>query len=82
MSEQEERAAGGREHSGDDDADRAEIGEAARRGMQRAGVHLVRAAVEVVAGLSAFLEEMQAAGVGQGERDGDEGSGPEHIEVE
>ena len=30
-----------------------------RRGMQRAAIHLMRAAIEVVEGLSAFLEELQ-----------------------
>lgn len=38
-----------------------ELSDAARRGLQRAGVHLMRAAIEVVEGISAFLEEMQKA---------------------
>lgn len=59
-------------------SEQEELSEAARRGMQRAGVHLMRAAIEVVAGLSAFLEEVQAA---SGE-DGDADEGPERIEVE
>jgi hypothetical protein len=56
-----------------------ELSEAARRGLQRAGVHLMKAAIEVVAGLSAFLEEMGK--VGDDEHRGDE-AGPQHIEVE
>lgn len=35
-----------------------ELADAARRGLQRAGVHLMRAAIEVVEGVSAFLEEL------------------------
>ena len=58
--------------------DPQELGEAARRGMQRAGVHLMKAAIEVVAGLSAFLEELGKASDGEEE----EGEGPERIEVE
>ncbi|MDP2622625.1 MAG: hypothetical protein Q8Q29_02370 [Actinomycetota bacterium] len=56
-----------------------ELSEAARRGLQRAGVHLMKAAIEVVAGLSAFLEEMGK--VGDDERRGD-AEGPQHIDVE
>jgi hypothetical protein len=37
-----------------------DLTEAARRGLQRAGVHLMKAAVEVVEGISAFLEEINA----------------------
>jgi hypothetical protein len=37
------------------------MSEAARRGLHRAGVHLVKAMIEVVNGISAFLEELQAA---------------------
>jgi hypothetical protein len=57
-----------------------ELGDAARRGMQRAGVHLMKAAIEVVAGLSAFLEEMGAS-PRRGRHD-DEDDGPQRIEVE
>lgn len=46
-----------------------ELTDAARRGLQRAGVHLMRAAIEVVEGIGAFLEEMNKADG----RDGDEG---------
>jgi hypothetical protein len=38
-----------------------EMSDAARRGLQRAGVHLIRAVIEVVNGISAFLEELQTA---------------------
>jgi hypothetical protein len=55
-----------------------EFGEAARRGAQRAAVHLMKAAIEIVAGLSAFLEEMGKAR----DDDGDEDGRPQHIEVE
>jgi len=57
--------------------DPAEMSEAARRGLQRAAVHLMKAAIEVVAGVSAFLEEMGKRQDGEGEADG-----PQHIEVE
>lgn len=57
------------------------LSEAARRGLQRAGIHLVRAAIEVVEGISAFLEEMQTADARHPEdRDGDDG--PQRIDVE
>lgn len=57
-----------------------ELGEAARRGLQRAAIHLMKAAIEVVEGISAFLEEMQHV---DGERGSEEGPPePEHIEVE
>jgi hypothetical protein len=64
-----------------DDLDLGELSEAARRGMQRAGVHLMKAAIEVVAGLGAFLEEIQAASPRR-DGDGDDEDGPQHIEVE
>lgn len=35
-----------------------ELSEAARRGLQRAGIHLVKAAIEIVAAIGAFLEEI------------------------
>ena len=67
----------GSESAMDESPDLHELGEAARRGLQRAGVHLMKAAIELVAGLSAFLEEMAGA-----DDPDDEASGPEHIEVE
>lgn len=54
-----------------------DLSDAARRGLQRAAVHMVKAAIEVVEGISAFLEELG----GVDERDDDD-VGPEHIEVE
>ncbi len=62
----------------DDPQELHEISDAARRGLQRAGVHLMKAAIEVVAGLSAFLEEINASGSDRPDSD----SGPKHIEVE
>lgn len=54
-----------------------ELSEAARRGLQRAAVHLMKAAIEVVEGISAFLEELGAL-----EGDDTDDAGPERIEVE
>ncbi len=54
-----------------------DLSEAARRGLQRAAVHLVKAAIEVVEGISAFLEELGAL-----DDEGEEDGGPERIEVE
>jgi hypothetical protein len=55
-----------------------ELSDAARRGLQRAGVHLMKAAIEVVEGISAFLEE-----IGRDSDEEDDGDGGrEHIEVE
>ncbi|HSG77962.1 MAG TPA: hypothetical protein VLD62_00150 [Acidimicrobiia bacterium] len=56
-----------------------ELSDAAKRGLQRAGVHLVKAALEVVAGLSAFLEEVNTARA-DGDEDRDEG--PERIDLD
>jgi hypothetical protein len=58
--------------------EREDITEAARRGLQRATVHLMKAAIEVVAGLGAFLEEMGRTQDG----DDDDGDTRQHIEVE
>jgi hypothetical protein len=60
----------------DENLDFHELSEAAKRGMQRAGVHLMKAAIELVAGLSAFLEE-----VGRSDEP-ETDDGPERIEVE
>lgn len=56
-----------------------DLGDAARRGAQRAAVHLMKAAIEVVAGLSAFLEEV---GKVRDDEDPEQDDGPQHIEVE
>jgi hypothetical protein len=53
-----------------DGVDWDELGDAARRGLQRAGIHLMRAAIEVVAAVGAFLDELQ-----DGE-DGEDGDDP------
>lgn len=56
-----------------------DLSDAARRGLQRAGVHLVRAAIEVVEGISAFLEEMQRS---DGHPADDHSDGPQRIELD
>lgn len=61
-------------------SERPEIADAARRGLQRAGIHLVKAAIELVNGISAFLEEIQAARAG--DDGGDGGDGPQRIAVD
>jgi hypothetical protein len=61
--------------------DGPELSEAARRGLQRAAVHLMKAAIEVVAGVGAFLEELGKGTDGdRHRREGDQG--PEKIPVE
>ena len=59
--------------------DRTDLGDAARRGLQRAGVHLVKAAIEVVAGLGAFIDELQSA---RSDESGDEAEGPQRIDLD
>lgn len=54
------------------------MGEAARRGLQRAGVHLMKAAIEIVAGIGAFLEEINSSSSHDEEPD----EGPQRIELE
>ncbi|OFW66618.1 MAG: hypothetical protein A2Z12_08265 [Actinobacteria bacterium RBG_16_68_21] len=62
--------------------DGSDLSEAARRGLQRAAVHMMKAAIEVVAGISAFLEEMGSSSAENAEgRDHGEGD-PQHIPVE
>ena len=58
--------------------DREDLTDAARRGLQRAALHLMKAAIEVVAGLGAFLEEMGKTQDGEA----DEGEPRQHFEVE
>jgi len=60
--------------------DMPELSEAARRGLQRAAVHLMKAAIEVVAGVSAFLEEMGRAS--DDDHESGDGGSPQHIPVE
>lgn len=64
----------------DEHHDGHEIGDATRRGLQRAGLHFMKAAIEVVAGVSAFLEEIGSAPAS--DHDQDPESGPQRIEVE
>ena len=47
-----------------------DLTEAARRGLQRAGVHLMKAAVELVEGINAFLEELNGDTADNGDADG------------
>jgi len=58
-----------------------EVSEAARRGLQRAAVHLMRALIEVVEGVGAFLEEAGRIG-DAGDEPGDAPEGRQHIPVE
>lgn len=51
-----------------------EIVEALKRGGRRAGVHLVRAGIEVLQAVEAFLDELSS--------DQSEAEGPERIPVE
>jgi len=44
-----------------DDHKRVDLNQAARRGLRRAGLHLVKAAIEVVAGVGALIDELQSA---------------------
>jgi len=55
-----------------------ELGDAARRALQRAGVHFLRAAIEVVQGLGAVIEEVRAAGSAEDRDDGER----ERIELD
>ncbi len=61
--------------------DHPEVSEAARRGLQRAAVHLMRALIEVVEGVGAFLEEMGRIG-DDGADPGDPPSSPQHIPLD
>jgi hypothetical protein len=49
-----------------------------RRALRRAGVHWLRAAIEVLEGVGAFVDEVRSS-----RRDDDDGdSGRQHIEVD
>lgn len=62
--------------------DASELSDAVRRGTQRAAVHLMKAAIEVVAGIGAFLEEM-GKNSGDEAAAGDQANGdPQHFAVE
>lgn len=56
----------------------ADLNEALKHGLKRAGLHWARAGYEVLAGLGALLDELAEAGR---EDDGDE-SKPTHIQVD
>jgi hypothetical protein len=61
--------------------DAPELAEAARRAAQRAGAHLLRAAIEVLRGLGAAIEELRAVrNAPEGEGGGD--GGRQHIELD
>lgn len=64
----------------DESPDLHELSDAARRGLQRAGIHLMKAAIEVVAGIGAFLEEINTAS--PDDDDSGERSGRQHIPVD
>ncbi len=64
----------------DEPQDLHDLSEAARRGLQRAGVHLMKAAIEIVAGIGAFLEELN--GSDPGGSDPGETPGPQRIPVD
>ncbi|HEX5630481.1 MAG TPA: hypothetical protein VFY15_02350 [Acidimicrobiia bacterium] len=66
----------------DDPQDQHDLGDAARRGLQRAGIHLMKAAIEVVAGIGAFLEELNAADGGSDDDEPGSDAGPQRIPVE
>jgi hypothetical protein len=59
------------------DADEANAGDVVRAAFQRAGVHWLRAGYELLAGVSAFLEELGTRG-----RDGEAAGGPTRIELD
>ena len=58
-----------------------DFAEAARAGARRAGIHMVKAGYEVLAGLSAFLEELRKA-ASEDDDDGDEADGPQRITLD
>jgi hypothetical protein len=62
--------------------DRSEQAEAVRMGLRRAGLHWIRAGYEVIAGLGAFLDEVNRARHESGEAAPDTASRPERIEIE
>ena len=67
----------GAETEGDSGAD---LNEALKRGLRRAGMHWMRAGYEVLAGIGALLDELASAGDGgEGE---DETVGPTKINLD
>lgn len=71
-------------HGGDDTemGSRSEQAEALKMGLRRAGMHWIRAGYEVVAGLGAFLDEVNRARHDAGDHDDSDRPEPERIEIE
>ena len=59
----------------------SDLSEAVRAGFRRASMHWMRAGYEVVAGLSAFLDEIAEAGK-EGDDDTSVDPGPTKIELD
>ncbi|NNC75954.1 MAG: hypothetical protein HKN93_10650 [Acidimicrobiia bacterium] len=57
-----------------------ELGDAVRVGLRRAGLHMIKAGYEVVAGVGALLDEIVKAR--RGDDPTNEPEGPTRIEVE
>ena len=70
---------GANDSGANDQGDGPDFAEAARAGARRAGIHMVKAGYEVLAGVSAFLEELRKA---TGEGDEDEGTGRHRIPLD
>ena len=60
--------------------DAGELGDAVRVGLRRAGLHMIKAGYEVVAGVGALLDELVRAR--RGDEPEPESGGPTRIEVE
>ena len=60
--------------------DTGELGDAVRVGLRRAGLHMIKAGYEVVAGVGALLDELVKAR--RGEEPADKPEGPTRIEIE
>lgn len=71
-------------HRGDDAemGSRSEQTEALKMGLRRAGMHWIRAGYEVVAGLGAFLDEVNRARHEPEDHDESDRPEPERIEIE
>ena len=65
---------------GQSPADGPDFAEAARLGARRAGIHMVKAGYEVLAGVSAFLEELRKATGDESEEDA--ATGPHRIPLD
>ncbi|MBT8196900.1 MAG: hypothetical protein HKN01_08475 [Acidimicrobiia bacterium] len=60
--------------------DPGELGDAVRVGLRRAGLHMIKAGYEVVAGVGALIDELVK--VRRGDEPESETGGPTRIEVE